>query len=332
MRGLGGISFALGIPESFPERRETREREPTLNQRNRMKTSGDRNGAGISQEPSPFRRTEGRVQKLRRNPRPAGVQGSGAGPMENPCNAKRSGRTRFSDHVPKPHPEWILQEAIPVANNTVIGIPVLNNVLNECGNSLVYGSAVEYAETMMMKIDNEGSPGNIERLEIPLRPSEELPLSNVSIFSGGPGNLPTSSPEIKNFLIETLPLGPTRFYEGPGQNFPADYSRGPIVDPYGNPIHPGDTFPRRAYGVRDLNVDMIFPTSSAHTVGGERRGAQSIGVNSLDTTMSNGTASDRPLLIPYRQPILFVDVERTFDMSATEDMLDAGGSGMRYTH
>ncbi|KAF3316333.1 hypothetical protein TWF173_002182 [Orbilia oligospora] len=232
-----------------------------------MKTSGDRNGAGSSQEPPPSYRTESRVQKLRRNPRP----------MENPCNTKRSGRTRSSDHVPKPHPEWIPQEAILAANNTVIGIPVLNNVLNEYGNNAVYGSAVEYTETMM-EIDSEGSPGNIERLEIPSRPSEELPLSNVSIFSGGSGSLPTSSLEIKSFFIETLPLGPTRFYKGPGQNFPADYSRGPTVDPYGNPIHPGDNFPRRAH------------------------------------------------------PILFVDIERTFDMSATEDMLDASESGMPYTH
>ncbi|KAF3287571.1 hypothetical protein TWF970_007288 [Orbilia oligospora] len=287
-----------------------------------MKTSGDRNGAGSSQEPPPSRRTESRVQKLRRNPRP----------MENPCNTKKSGRTRSSDHVPKPHPEWTLQKAILAANNTVIGIPVLNNVLNEYGNSAVYGSAVEYTETMM-KIDSEGSPGNIERLEIPSRPSEELPLSNVSIFNGGSGSLPTSSLEIKSFFIETLPLGPTRFYKGPGQNFPADCGRGPTVDPYGNPIHPGDNFPRRAYGVRDLNVDMIFPTGGTHTVGGGgRRGAQSIGVNSLDTTMSNGTTSDRPPLIPYRHPILFVDVERTFDMSATEDMLDASESGMPYTH
>ncbi|KAF3192077.1 hypothetical protein TWF106_008466 [Orbilia oligospora] len=318
-----------------------------------MKTSGDRNGAGSSQEPPPFRRTESRVQKLRRNPRPTGIQCSGAvtnavgasrrphsteavykalqEPMENPCNTKRSGCTRSSDQVPKPHPEWSLQEAIPAASNTVIGIPVLDNALNECGNIVVYGCAVEYAETMM-KVDSEGNSGNVERLEIPLRPSEELPLSNVSIFSGGSGNLPTSSPEIKNFFIETLPLGPARFSRDPGQNFLADYRRGPIVDPYGNPIHPGDNFPRRAYGVRDLNVDMIFPTCSAHTVGGGRKGAQSTGVNSLDTTMSNGTASDRPLLIPYRHPILFVDAERTFDISAAEDMLDASESGMPYIH
>ncbi|KAK6513661.1 hypothetical protein TWF506_008100 [Arthrobotrys conoides] len=317
-----------------------------------MKTSGDRNGTSFSPGSPSFRRVEGRVQKSRQSPRSAKVQGLIAArvvdgtrrrlpsleaistahqePMEKLCNAYPavSNCRELLDEGSGLLSAWAAKDRIPRTNDTIADMPVSNSVPASCGDNAVYKILGEFGEARM-EIDSEENTRNTKHVEALVEPLEEITASNVSIFSGNSGKEPTSSREIKDFLIEALPMIPARFSKCRHEAFPAEHWRSSMEDPYGNPIHPRDCFPRPAYDVRNLNVDEMFPSGTAHTVGGEA-GEQSIGGHSLDATMSSGTALGRPLLIPSGYPIYFVDVEGTFHISAIEAALDASDSGIPY--
>ncbi|RVD88868.1 uncharacterized protein DFL_003039 [Arthrobotrys flagrans] len=311
-------------------------------------TSGDCNGECGSWKLYSHCRVQNRVKKTRRSPRSAGVQGSRAARNISESRLPSRGVIHKDHHQPTgtlfttasqsndlPCGCTELLDEIFEADDTAVDAPVSNRTLNESRDGAVYGGSGEIDEAGV-DIDDKtnteldaGAARNIERIVVPVSLSEEFPSSNVSVLSDNSGNQPTSCREIKDFLIQALPEGLMNIFRAPCPISAAAYGRGPIEDPYGNSIYPGGSFTRSIYPAEDLNIDRMFPPRSDHTIGTEA-GDQSTEGDSVDATMSNGTASDRPLLIPPRPPIPFI--ERTLKISPTEDMPDAGESEMPTTH
>ncbi|KAK6499077.1 hypothetical protein TWF481_011646 [Arthrobotrys musiformis] len=279
-----------------------------------MMTAGDHNGSGGSggsggrRRLDSLHRVHGRVKKGQKGNQPAAKRTSEVakirreallealvGHLSQPTETPSTGQETSVLHSSlEPSDETSAADEAP----TSLGIPCCapggrNNSSYACDNDAA-GDRMETDDAWESRnIENNynigvgangtGSGGGTDVLAaIP----GGSPQSNVSVKDGEPGNQSTSDPAIKESLIHHLPLGLLGPPEGHNQDLGGKFSVGWAKDPYGDPL-----FDVNSGYIGEIICSLGLPAL------GEGEGP-SIEGESMDATMSDGTAPDKDYLVP----------------------------------